>query len=442
MKIYSYLWIITLTNIFLIVNPQANNAQSTPLVRFDDLELQQRGDAVFSPYIKSVEFYREGWDLSFPILDIRKPTVLQLEFDDLSKESGSIQYALIHCDAHWKPSGILETDYLDGFNEGRIRDFEYSRNTLQPYVHYRLQIPNEDIRPKLPGNYLLKVYRDYDAGNPLFTRRFFLVDYRVDVSGSARRTDNVAVMTSHQEVDFTIHHPNLYLDDPTYNISVVVCQNYNWQNALYGLKPTFIQPGELIYNYEEENLFPGGNEYRYFDTKSRKYQSDRVQRVTFEPPLHAVTLLPDRNRSNQSYEFFEDINGRSFIKWDEGTNSDLDADYQRIQFTLPFEAPVSGGDFYLYGALTNWSVQPNAVMKYNYPEHVYQGELLLKQGFYDYLYVFIPEGDQPMDITFTEGSYYETENDYMVFVYYRDFKERFDRLVGFQVFNSAGKMKL
>ena len=58
MKIYSYLWIITLTNIFLIVNPQANNAQSTPLVRFDDLELQQRGDAVFSPYIKSVEFYR------------------------------------------------------------------------------------------------------------------------------------------------------------------------------------------------------------------------------------------------------------------------------------------------------------------------------------------------------------------------------------------------
>jgi len=439
MKICNYVIILT----FLIIGPchasfaagfRVNNITSS------EQELQRNQlEYVYSPTIRSVEFYREGWDLSWPVIRINDPVKLMLEFDDLSEETGLYRYTVVHCNARWEPSSIPPEQYLDGFSEGSLRSFSSSRGTLQPYVHYTLSLPNDEIRPILPGNYLLKVYRGYDPDDLIITRRFFIVDPKVNITGKAHRTENVAFFYSHQEIDFIIDHPQLRIDDPALNIRVVVCQNWDWSHALFDLNPTYVNPGQLVYDYEEENLFPGWNEFRYVDLKNLKYQSERIASVRFIPPLQNVTLVADQNLSSASYDFYEDLNGRFLIKWDDAIDSDLDADYMKVHFSLNYEAPLQGGAFYIWGGLTSWGLPDEAQMSWNAVSGAYETDLLLKNGYYNYTYVFLPDGDEIFDRSFTDGQHFETENEYHVFVYFSDLRERYESLVGYASFNSTSR---
>ncbi|MCD6332394.1 MAG: DUF5103 domain-containing protein [Bacteroidales bacterium] len=403
------------------------------------IQQENHPDWIYTPDIHSVELYREGWDLSWPVIDLHKEIPLILEFDDLSGENPTYNYTLVHCDAHWNPSPIFPTDYLSGFQEGVLRDYEFSRNTLQAYTHYRLKIPNDEMKPVLPGNYILKVYRDYTPDDLVLTRRFFVVDYRVEISGSAHRTENVAFFYTHQEVDLTIDHQHLPVSDPARELKVVICQNYNWSNALYDIPPTFINPGKIIYNWDEQNLFPGGNEFRHFDTKNLKFNSDRISHIEFIRPYRHVYLLPDPNRSETSYEYLEDLNGKYYIRWDEGSDSYLDADYVMVHFTLPFSAPMTGGNFYVWGELTEWATTPRGKMIYNFDNHAYELIMKLKQGYYNYRYTFQPEQRETNNPSFIEGNHYETENEYLIFVYYADPRLRYEQLIGQATFSSTIK---
>jgi len=395
-------------------------------------------DYIFSPEIKSVEFYRDGWDLSQPVLELGEPVSLTLEFDDLSDYGGMYQYTIQHCKSDWTPSDILPSDYLSGFHEGTLRNWESSRNTRVPYSHYRLSLPNDEVRPTLSGNYLLKIYREYHPEDLVLTRRFFVVENRVRIEATARRTENVEHFFTHQEIDFTINHPGLAIDDPLRTVRVAVCQNWDWDRANFDLKPTYIYPGQMVYDWEEENLFNGANEFRYFDTKNLKYQSERIERIIARSKATQVVLAADPVRSNRSYEFYEDLNGRFFVKWDEAHDSDLEADYVMVHFTLPFDGPITGGDFYLWGAMTSWTLLPEAKMVFNPATSAYEAGMLLKQGYYNYQYRFKPE-DAPSDTSFSEGEHFQTENEYTILVYYADIRDRYERLVGLTMINSTGK---
>ncbi|MBO4578356.1 MAG: DUF5103 domain-containing protein, partial [Paludibacteraceae bacterium] len=54
----------------------------------------------------------------------------------------------------------------------------------------------------------------------------------------------------------------------------------------------------------------------------------------------------------------------------------------------------------------------------------------VKQGGYDYQYWFVPKGAKQATLLRTEGSHWETRNEYTVFVYYCPFAARYTRLVG------------
>jgi hypothetical protein len=199
-----------------------------------------------------------------------------------------------------------------------------------------------------------------------------------------------------------------------------------------------VQDNVLIYNYEEENRFPGLNEFRYFDTKNLKYITNTMDRIVFQRPYHHAYLLPEQNRFNEEYDFHEDINGKYFIKWDEGNDSRLDADYIMMHFRLPYDDPWPDASIYLCGRLSNWALQPELKMEYNIESRAYELTTPLKQGIYNYQYVFVPDTG-PMDFVMFEGSHFETENDYLVFVYYKDFRKRYETLVGFKIFNTVDK---
>lgn len=398
-------------------------------------------DQTYQSNIKTVEMYRSGWRLSPPIRNLRDTSSLVLEFDDLADETTHYTYTLIHCSAGWEPSDINNTEYISGLPENEIRDYRFSRNALRNYKHYKLSIPNEDMQPKIPGNYILFIYKDYDQEQPVLTRRFYIVDPLVHIKPDVHRTDNVRFIATTQEVDFTIDYQQIQSEDPRRNFKITVCQNLNYTTAITDLLPKFIQPGELIYNFEEENLFQGGSEFRHFDTKSLKFNSDRIREIRFERPLKHVFLLPDIPKAYSSYEFQEDINGKYLVKWDDAFDSDTEADYVMVHFMLNTRDSIPGSDVFLFGALTAWKPAEDNKCQYNPVNQSYEIDLLLKQGYYNYAYVTRRRSDQKLDLTEIDGNHFETENDYYIFVYYHDIRERFDRLVGLEIANSVNLPK-
>jgi hypothetical protein len=283
----------------------------------------------------------------------------------------------------------------------------------------------------------LFVYNNFDQEAPILTRRFFIVEPLARIVPEVHRTDNVKYLNSSQEVDFTVTYQLLQPDDPRRNFRVTLVQNLDWNTSINDLMPKYIQPGELVYNYEEENLFPGGSEFLHFDTKSLKYNSDRVKEIRFERPLKHVYLLPDIPMASGSYHFQEDINGKFLVKWDDAFNSDTEADYTTVHFSLLTGDSLPDRDVFLYGALTGWQTGPSNRCTYNPATGAYEISLQLKQGYYNYAYATRRGLAERADLTEINGDHFETENDYYIFVYYRDIRERFDRLVGLEIANSV-----
>lgn len=439
MKIYKYLLIYLVALLYIssfqsIANHKTDS-KNTPGTKFST---NSYIDFTYKSSIKTVQLRREDWDLSYPILDINDQLPLILSFDEIAEEPETYSYTLIHCNSKWEPTNIIKNQYLEGMHEEIIRDYEFSRNTHQSYIHYSLEIPNEDMRPTLSGNYIIKVFEDYDQEKIVLTKRFFFVDYKVEIEGEAKRSNNLDNFNSHHEVDFKILHQQFPIDDPSRNIVVVVVQNFDWQTAKSNLQPTFTAPGELIYDYEEENQFYGINEFRYFDIKDLKFVGEGIDIIRFERPLNHVYLLPDNNRSIGDYVFREDINGKYLVKYHLNYDPNTGADYVKVHFRLPFEAPISGGKMIVFGALSNWDFPKEFEMDYNMESRSYELTALLKQGYYNYQYRFVLDSGI-VDPSFIEGSHFETENDYLIFVYYKSFSDRHQQLIGFQRLNNINK---
>jgi len=437
MKRYKYLLTYLVFFIYLSVPQNFTIAKNnTEKMHFHDFYHENNVDFTYKTTIRTVQLKREDWNLSYPVLDMNDQLPLVLSFDDLVDDPVTYSYTLIHCNSNWEPTRIIKNDYLDGMHEEIIRDYEFSQNTHQNYIHYSLEIPNSDMRPTLSGNYIIKVFEDYNEEKVVLTRRFFLVDYKVEIDGEAKRSNNLEYFYTHQEVDFKILHDRLPIDDPHQNIRVVVVQNFDWQTAKTELRPTFTAPGELIYDYEEENQFFGLSEFRHFDTKNLKYITEGIDYIRFERPLNHVYLLPDKSRSVGDYIYEEDINGKFLVTYHLDYDPDTGADYVRVHFNLPFDGPISGGQMYVYGALSDWAISPEFRMEFNMNTKSYELPALLKQGYYNYQYRFVPDSGL-IDPSFIEGSFYETENDYLIFIYYHNFSDRHQQLIGFQVLNSA-----
>lgn len=439
MKIYKYL--LTPLLIFLYLPSNQNNilAKYPPETQFTNkFSTGFIVDHTYKSTIKTVQLKREDWDLSYPILDMNDRLPLILSFDELTDTPVTYSYTLIHCNSRWEPTPVIKNDYLEGMHEEIIRDYEFSRNTHQAYIHYSLEIPNEDMRPVISGNYIIKVFEDYNEEKVVLTKRFFIVDYKVDIIGEAGRTNNLDHFNSHHEVDFKVLHEHFLIDDPFLNIEIVVVQNFDWLTAKTDLRPTFTAPGELIYDYEEENQFYGISEFRYFDIKDLQFISEGIDIIRFERPLNHIYLLPDEPRSVGDYIFNEDINGKFLVKYHLDYDPNTGADYVMVHFNLPFDAPISGGEMHVFGGLSDWGITKDFQMEYNMATKRYELSALLKQGYYNYQYRFVPDSGI-IDPSFIEGSFFETENDYLIFVYYKNFSDRHQQLIGFHTLNSINK---
>ncbi|MBE0673889.1 MAG: DUF5103 domain-containing protein [Bacteroidales bacterium] len=395
---------------------------------------------VFDDRVKTILLYRDGWNLSQPVFELGSDQKLKLEFDLLGTEIENLYYTFVHCDKDWTPSGLFSTDFSDGFHENQIEEYAMSFNTTVKYVHYSLVFPNENIKLTASGNYLIAVHRPGEADRPLFSARFMVAETQANVRASVRRADMSAWRDTHQQIEISVGLPRMRITDPRSEVFTSVLQNGRWDNARTDLVADFISPTELRYtSLGTQNLFFGGNEFRQFDIRSFRYQSEFVRDITYDGRYYNVNLTEADNREFKPYFFRNDFNGKYVVGVQEGINPATDADYAWVHFTLPAPLRVEGGSVHIAGGFTGWTPSSDNLMRYNPDKGQYEGSVLVKQGWYDYEFLFIPDNQGENERRWFEGSHYEAENEYLVLVYYRERNSRYDRIIGYYyIRNQAG----
>ncbi|MBI4929736.1 MAG: DUF5103 domain-containing protein [Bacteroidetes bacterium] len=394
---------------------------------------------VYKKNIRTVQLQKDDWEFTAPVIKLGSTDKLRLSFDDLDAESKNYHFTIIHCDASWNPSDrLLQTEYISGFFDDNINDYQYSRNTIQKYVHYELLFPTENLKPSKSGNYLLKVFKDYDQNDLIITRRFMVLDERVNIIPDIHHATIVNDYNYKQEIDFSIQTPGYQIASPYQDLKVVLMQNDRWDNAITKLKPLFVKDNELTYDYDNDNVFPGGNEFRNFDIKSLRWNSEYVKYIASDSLNYHVYLFPGKRRNFFQYLSDKDIDGKYKITRQESSPSasETEAEYVYVHFTLPMDKPVEEGSIYVFGGLTDWKYSNEYKMHYNKILSQYEATLYVKQGYYNYEYVYLKDNEKSGDEAFIEGTHYETENDYVIYVYHKPISSNYDQLIGMKRFNS------
>src|ERR1035437_6390042 len=396
---------------------------------------------IYNEKIKTVQIYKDGWNLSYAVIKLNTNEKLVFNFDLLNDQPETFYYTFIHCNKDWNKSDIFPNDYLTGYTENPIEDYGNSFNTTVSYIHYKLIFPNDKVSIILSGNYILEVYPADKPEAPAITQRFVVAEDASKITVTAHRPQMTKENNTHQQVDFVVDYTGLSINDPFGNVFAFILQNGRWDNAKRNLKPDFYGNNELKYNsLSDKNIFKGGNEYRYFDIKSIRYQTEYVKRIDYVIPNYNIYLYPSENREFKPYFYWKDFNGKYYIAFQEGTKPDIDADYVNVYFTLLSDQVISGGKMYISGRLNNWAFDKKNLMTYNPEKKEYECNMLLKQGWYNYEYVLLKDGETDGTATLFEGSHYETENDYIVLIYYRNPHDRYDRVIGSVTANTLNRL--
>ena len=349
---------------------------------------------------------------------------IEFSFDEMSHEYHRFTYHIQHCDAAWKPStGILESDYMDGFNGETIDNWENSLNTTFDYTHYSLVIPNSQVRLKLSGNYRISIRED-DREVAYF--RFCVSEGKPLLSAKVDGNTDIDSHESHQQLNPTINYGGLTVRDPNKELYTVIMQNRRTDNAVTNPTPTYNAGNRLTYEHCRELIFPAGNEFRRFEVTSRYDINLNVDRISFHDPFYHATLIQDQRRHAYTFDF--DHNGRYLIRYSQAGNSDIEADYMFVHFNLASER-LTGGKLYISGHFNGGNLTSRYEMVYNSQEKAYQATVLLKMGAYDYQYLWVPDGETTGQTKPTEGDWYEAKNEYLILLYYRQRGSRYDRLV-------------
>jgi hypothetical protein len=395
-------------------------------------------NAVFKPEIKSVEFYNTSKKASFPIITLGSGEKVLLTFDNLLGGTQNYSYTIEHCDDSWNSSNLSTTDYMKNYSDDRLTDYSYSTTTIQKYTHYQLKLPNENIAPKIPGNYILKVFEDGDQSKLVLTRKMYVVSPKIAINAQIVPSNDNSLRQSNQKINFTLDYGSLRVQNPGADIRTFIMQNARTETAVLNTQPTYIRGTQLEFSDVTQNDFPGGNEFRHFDTRSLKVNSENILHI-YRDTANTVLLLTDPDRGQQpNYAFFYDLNGSFYVLNQDGVDPRTDADYAHMYFNLSTKRQPDDGTPYVVGQFNDYKLDDKSKMHYDAANGKYAVSLFLKQGVYDYTYVWVDKAGKQDDFAL-EGSHFETENDYQILVYYHPPTARWEELIGYKVLNSATK---
>lgn len=380
-------------------------------------------DFAYEPQIKTIELWPESSPQASAVIPMGQWNLL-LQFDDLHPERESYYARIIHCNYDWTKSDLQDLDFLAVYNEFPLNNSEFSVDTHIPYVHYWMPLP----AVKLPGNYVLMVYRGTDKEDLILTKRFMVYDSQVSFSANGNLIGPSTLANLNQQINFTINYDNVTILNPLIDVHVTIRQNQRWDNMATDVRPTFVRDldKELEYRFfDEEKMFRGGNEFRFFDLRSLNNPGRNVGYVAKSKKPYDVFIAKDKPRTDESYSQYIDSNGGFTI--DNYDYRDLAfTNYANVTFSLA--TPPVNGDVYIAGGFNYWNLNDDNKMSYDSTQGLYTGTVLMKQGWYDYQYLVKSSTLPPY---YFEGSHFETENYYEIFVYNKPFQPRADLLIGY-----------
>ena len=390
-------------------------------------EAQNTYKAIAPPeYIKTI-ILNEDNDPD-KVLVAKLGTKIHLSFDDLAKEEKTYYYKINYYNSDWTASTLFDSEYITGFVSDEIYDYEYSYNTIQSYVHYTLELPNDMTTLTKSGNYSVTVFEEDNEDNPIFSRRFMLYEDRVVVGGAIKRSNRQ--LFEDQNVNVVINYMGFKMANPMERIKLSVMQNNDWSTLRTNIKPLFIRENQLLYQNMPILDFKGGNEFYYFENKDYQLNTNYIAHVRQddESGIYHHFLYVNMGRKNQPYTYFPDIDGGFKITSSTADDVSIEAEYVYVHFSLGKGAINPNETVFVYGAFNDYALNQSNAMKYNPQTKQYECIILLKQGFYNYNYVSV--SNNTLDRTSISGSHYQTENNYLLLVYYREFGQDYDRLIG------------
>lgn len=383
-------------------------------------------------YIKTITFNGNSEFSGTPIIKLGQR--LNLQFDDLVGDEADYYYKISFYNYDWTPSALSKNEYMKGFDNMRIKNYKNSRNTLQIYTHYTLNIPNKQTKAlKVSGNYRIEIYNDQDE--IVFAKPFIVYENIASVQTQIKRSRELKYINSKQVVNFTISGgERLIFKNPDKNLNPLIIKNNNLKNSIYNLTPQFHEAQKLVYRYDQPSAFFGGNEYLYFDAKDVHATTLHIKKSELQK-VYNLYLYSDQSRHHKGYVYNPDINGHFKINTLQGADKNIESEYVWVHFSLAYDKPLKNGEIHLYGGFNDFTTNASTLLTYNPETQQYEGRYLFKQGFYNYKYV-LKHSDGSIDRNFFSGSFDKTENTYTVLAYYRAPGKRYDRIIGLGRANS------
>lgn len=398
------------------------------LVFICNLNICAQRNEILDKNIASLQVVANNDWLSLPIITLNSNDFVNISFDDLTHEYHRYCYKIEHCEADWQTSSALfESDYIDGFASGNtIDDVQESTNTVQLYTHYNISFPNNKCRPKISGNYRVTIYDENDEKHVVCRAYFMIVEPSMGVHLNVTTNTDIDINGKHQQVEMAVDYGNNIVSNPQTQIKTVVMQNNRWDNAVVNARPQYIKANGLQWIHCKDFIFDGGNEYRKFETLDVTHTTMGLESINWDGHNYHAWIWTDEPRP--SYIYDKDANGAFLIRNSDNIDNDVNSDYIITHFRL--KTPQIPYPIYINGFFTNDRFLPQYEMKWNEKNQQYEGELLLKQGYYSYQYLMMkPEGKlTPVP---SEGNFYQTENTYQALIYFKANGDRTDRLVGY-----------
>lgn len=402
------------------------NLFSSCLLLISMVSFSQAEKEIIPPYnIKTVSFVQNDQN-AIPIFRLNDS--FSFQFDDLYGNEANYYYTITHCDYDWKPSQLVKAEYLNGFDDQRIQNYTNSFNTLQIYSHYKLSFPSKMTSFRVSGNYMIKILNE--DKEVVFSRKFILYEDLVSVPMQVRRARNLAVIDQKQNLDFAIKSATINFQSPLQNVKVLLMQNGKFDNAITNIKPQYTIGNDLIYKYDTETQFWGGNEFMFFENKDIRAANNNIARVDSKSGLYNAYLYPSQARANNPYTYYPDINGNFIVKNINAENNEIEADYAWVFFTLSAPAFYENKDIYVNGMFNNFALGAENKMDYNAEKGIYEKAIMVKQGFTNFQYVIADKNGKVDEKNAIDGNFHQTENNYFALVYYRENNQRYDRIIG------------
>ena len=396
------------------------------------------GNLNYKPEVQTVLLYADDNQLNDPIIPLEDMMGrLTLSFDIIDGEGEVLNYTFIHCNHDWQPTEIQRIQYASGYESDRLDDYAFSRNTLIDYVNYQLKFPREEMMPLISGNYLLIVFGD-DLNDLYFTRRFMIVDEKAHVGATVPRyPDDLTLADTHQQLNVRVNMSNYLTGNTQLYSFLTIRQNGRWDNAAEGLKPTYVYPDYISFEHHPQTVFEGTNQFIRFNTSNFYFQSENLAHIRQTDESFEIDIATAESWAKKAYTSYEDIHGEKFIYVeDENLDNATEADYCRVNFFYKSEAPLTHEDLYIMGALNDWCFNESNKMTYDYRLHGYTCSMVLKQGYYNFMFVTLDRQTHEIMTDLTAGNHWETNNVYKLYFYFYNTLKGYDELIGYSVVNS------